>query len=146
MLAGIQVLKEWGERSHCFNCVRAAHKVSPDWFFKKAKCFTRQCFLFETLHICLTQGVILSSTSSFFATIAQFVVTSWPSVYNFFFLGHWLLWTSQETQAFSVGSNGHVCRLLLVDFDPCCLFRLWLTVNFLGMCCYFPAIWLSNFV
>ena len=45
-------------------------------FFKKAECFTRQCFLFETLHIaptrhiCLTQAVILSSTSNFFTTIA----------------------------------------------------------------------------
>ena len=41
---------------------------------------------------------------------------------------------------FSVGLKGQVCRLQLVDFDPCCLFRLWLTSNFLGMCCSFPVI------
>ena len=39
--------------------------------FKKAKCFTRlkldNVFLFKTLHIPLTQAVILSSTSNFFA-------------------------------------------------------------------------------
>ena len=48
-------------------------------FFKKAKCFNRQCFLFKTLHIkprrqlCSTQAVILSSTSNF---------TSEPQVKN----------------------------------------------------------------
>ena len=39
--------------------------------FKKAKCFSRlkpdNVFLFKTLHIPLTQAVILSSTSNFFA-------------------------------------------------------------------------------
>ena len=39
--------------------------------FKKAKCFTRlkpdNVFLFKTLHTPLTQAVILSSTSNFFA-------------------------------------------------------------------------------
>ena len=46
-------------------------------FFKKAKVSPDNVFLFETLHIklrrhiCLTQAVVLSSTSNFFATIAS---------------------------------------------------------------------------
>ena len=46
--------------------------------FKNAKCFTRlepdNVFLFKTIHMPLTQVVIFSSTSNFFATIAALCI------------------------------------------------------------------------
>ena len=75
-----------GEKTN--NFLEAQIKILPANFFQKTEYFTRPCFVFETLditlrrQICLTQGVILSHNSNFFATIAALVITSRPQVKN----------------------------------------------------------------
>lgn len=67
-------------------------------FFNKAKCFTSQCFSFETLnitprkYICLSEAVILSATCNFVATIAalcdKHATSSQKCDYNIYILTH----------------------------------------------------------
>ena len=115
--------------------------------FKKAKCFTSWCFSLRNLqsnmqkHICLKQAVILAPTSNFFATIAALCnkheTSSRKYITDF----------SGNIRLSSVGSKGHVCRLLLIDFDPCCWFRSMVIMmdNLLSQnVLWFPVILLVN--
>ena len=109
-------------------------KVSIDSkrFSRKQNVSPDNGILFETFHvtprrhICLTQAVILSSTSNFFTTIATLCnkhATSSKKIWltiTFFASANTLMALS-ETYGFFSGFNwGHVCRLYLVYFDPCC--------------------------
>ena len=110
------------------------HMIWKICFLRKWNVSLDNVFMFETLHvtprrhICLTQAAILSSTSNFFATIAAFCNIQQPQVKNrtnvYVFCLNWHNnGPLRKLGLSSVGSKGHICRLWLVDFDPCCRSR-----------------------
>ena len=130
-------------------CISRKQNFSPDVMFATLDITPRG-------HICLTEAVILSSTSNFFVTIALLcnnIMTSKQKFNNvsIFLSASFILTDPSKNTGFvqRVQNVMSVCLLLqLVDFNPCCLpvFQFWLTTNFLAMHCYFPVIRLVNFV
>ena len=115
--------------------VLEAHDLKID-----SKCFVRKwnvspgiVFIFETLHItpmrhiCLKQAAILLPTRNSFATIAAFCNNKWPQVKTMtnVYIFHLNRHSNGPLRKLGLSlacSKGHICRLQLVDFDPCCQF------------------------
>ena len=127
--------------------------------FQESKVFHQT--MFATLHItprrhiCLTEAIIFSSASNFFTTIASLcnnIMTSkqkFNNVYIFLSASFTLRDPSKNTGFVQQVQNVmSVCYNWLINFNPCCLpaFQFWLTTSTLTMYCYFPVIWLVNFV
>ena len=91
-------------------------------FSRKQNVLPDNVFLFETLHvtprrhICLTQAVILSPTSDFFATVAHFAMTfdfksKLEQLFTFFTSLTHSSGPLRKLGLSSLGSKGHVCWL-----------------------------------